>query len=70
VSFYCTFGFGEDIEGFLCEKEDLYMSSTKDNAIQKAKQLIGLLKSNGIDVSEAYLFGSAALNKGEANTAI
>ena len=39
------------------------MSSTKDNAIQKAKQLIGLLKSNGIDVSEAYLFGSAALNK-------
>jgi len=40
------------------------MSSTKDNAIQKAKQLIGLLKSNGIDVSEAYLFGSAALNEG------
>ena len=40
------------------------MSSTKDNAIQKAKQLIRLLKSNGIDVSEAYLFGSAALNKG------
>jgi len=28
------------------------MSSTKDNALQKAKQLIGLLKSNGIDVSE------------------
>ena len=40
------------------------MSSTKDNALQKAKQLIGLLKSNGIDVSEAYLFGSAALNEG------
>ena len=40
------------------------MSSTKDNAIQKAKQLIGLLKSNGIDVSEAYLFGSAAQDEG------
>ena len=39
------------------------MPSSKDNAILKTKQLIGLLKSNGIDVSEAYLFGSAALNE-------
>lgn len=34
------------------------MSFTKNNAINKAKKLIGLLNSNGIEVFEAYLFGS------------
>ena len=34
------------------------MASGKDVDINKAKSFIDLLKKNGIDVSEAYLFGS------------
>lgn len=34
------------------------MSFAKDNALNKAKKLIGLLKLNDIEVFEAYLFGS------------
>ena len=37
------------------------MSLGKDDAINKARKLITLLNSNGIDVYEAYLFGSAVL---------
>jgi len=36
------------------------MSSAKDNALNKAKKFIELLNLNGIEVSEAYLFGSVA----------
>lgn len=35
------------------------MASEKDIVLNKAKALIGLLKKNGIDVCEAYVFGSA-----------
>ena len=35
------------------------MSSEKDRAINKAKALIELLKTNGINIYEAYVFGSA-----------
>ncbi len=42
------------------------MSSSKDNALNKAKKLVRLLNLNGIEVFEAYLFGSAA--KGTADT--
>ena len=34
------------------------MSSAKDNALNKAKIFIELLNLNGIDVCEAYIFGS------------
>lgn len=34
------------------------MASEKDIVINKAKSFIDLLQKNGIDVSEAYLFGS------------
>ena len=34
------------------------MPSTKDNALNKAKKLINLLNSNGIEVFKAYIFGS------------
>ncbi len=36
------------------------MSSAKDNALNKARKFIELLNLNGIEVSEAYLFGSVA----------
>ena len=39
------------------------MSSAKDKAINKAKKLIQLLKTNGIDVCEVYLFGSSVIDK-------
>ena len=39
------------------------MSSAKNKAIDKARKLVALLKTNGIDVYEAYLFGSAAMDK-------
>ncbi len=45
------------------------MSSAKDKAINKARQLIGLLKTNGFDIYEAYVFGSVAMGK-KMNTAI
>ena len=35
------------------------MSSEKNRAINKAKALIKLLKTNGINIYEAYVFGSA-----------
>jgi len=35
------------------------MSSAKDNALNKARKLLDLLNLNGIDVFEAYVFGSA-----------
>jgi predicted nucleotidyltransferase len=41
------------------------MSSAKNQAINKAKKLIGLLKTNGIDVYEAYVFGSVVMNKAD-----
>ncbi len=41
------------------------MSSAKNKAIDKARKLIELLKTNGIDVYEAYLFGSAAMDKAD-----
>ena len=36
------------------------MAAETDIATQKAKSFISLLKKNGVDVSEAYLFGSAS----------
>lgn len=39
------------------------MSSARNRAIDKARKLIELLKTNGIKVYEAYLFGSAAIDK-------
>jgi len=42
------------------------MFLTKKQKINKAKKFIKLLNSNGIEVFEAYLFGSAV--KGTANT--
>lgn len=47
------------------DKGNLQMASAKDSALNKAKKLITLLNSNGIEVSEAYLFGSVI--KGTAN---
>ena len=34
------------------------MSSAKNNALNKAKKLVRLLNLNGIEVFEAYMFGS------------
>jgi len=39
------------------------MSLGKNDAINKVRKLIALLNSNGIDVYEAYMFGSAAIDK-------
>ena len=39
------------------------MSLGKDGAIDKARKLVALLNSNGIDVYEAYMFGSAVINE-------
>ena len=39
------------------------MSLGKNDAINKVRKLITLLNSNGIDVYEAYLFGSAVIDK-------
>ena len=41
------------------------MSSAKDKAIIKARKLIGLLETNGINVYDAYMFGSVAMDKGD-----
>lgn len=38
------------------------MPSEKDIAINKAKAFIELLKTNGIDIFEAYVFGSVIKN--------
>ncbi len=42
------------------------MSSAKNNALNKAKEFVKLLNLNGIEVFEAYLFGS--VTKGTADT--
>ena len=42
------------------------MFLTKERTISKAKEFVKLLNLNGIEVFEAYLFGSAA--KGTADT--
>lgn len=39
------------------------MATENDSALNKAKQFVSLLNSNGFEVFEAYLFGSAAENK-------
>ena len=39
------------------------MSSAKAKAINKARKLIRLLKTNGIDVYEVYLFGSSVTDR-------
>ncbi len=41
------------------------MSSAKNKAINKARKLIGLLKINGIDIYEAYVFGSVVSDKAD-----
>ena len=41
------------------------MSSAKNKAIDKARKLICLLKTNGIDVYEAYVFGSVVSDKAD-----
>ena len=39
------------------------MAPEKDHALKKARELIALLKSSGIDIYEAFMFGSAAIDK-------
>ena len=46
------------------------MALTKDISMKIAKQFIGLLKKDGIDVSEAYLFGSVAKGLAEKDSDI
>lgn len=46
------------------------MSFTKDQAITKARKLVALLRSNGMDVSEAYLFGSAIMDQADEDSDI
>lgn len=46
------------------------MSSAKDNALNKARKLIKLLNLNGIEVSEAYLFGSVTRGTAHNNSDI
>jgi hypothetical protein len=41
------------------------MSSAKDKAIDKARKFIRLLRTNGMDVYEAYVFGSVAMDKAD-----
>ena len=46
------------------------MSSAKDNALNKAKKLVELLNLNGIEVYEAYIFGSVIQGKTNENSDI
>jgi predicted nucleotidyltransferase len=46
------------------------MSSTKDNALNKAKMLIDLLNLNGIEVFKAYIFGSVIQETNHENSDI
>ncbi len=46
------------------------MSSAKDNALNKARKLIKLLNLNGVEVSEAYLFGSVTKGTAHINSDI
>ena len=41
------------------------MSSEKDHALNLARKLVELLQVSGIDIYEAYMFGSAAIDKGD-----
>ena len=41
------------------------MPSKKNKAIDKARRFIRLLNENGINVHEAYMFGSAALDRAD-----
>ena len=46
------------------------MASEKDNAILTARRFVALLKTHGIDVSEAYIFGSVISNKSDRDSDI
>ena len=46
------------------------MSFAKDKAIDKARRLLSLLRSDGMDIYEAYLFGSAARDQGDEDSDI
>ena len=46
------------------------MPSAKDKALDKARKFIILLNLNGIEVSEAYLFGSVAKGTPHLNSDI
>jgi predicted nucleotidyltransferase len=46
------------------------MASEKDNAILTARRFVDLLKTHGIDVSEAYIFGSVISNKSDRDSDI
>jgi len=46
------------------------MDMPANRYIEKVKEFINLLNQNGIDVSEAYLFGSAVSGKIEENSDI
>jgi predicted nucleotidyltransferase len=46
------------------------MASAKDHAITKARELIALLKSDGMEINEAYLFGSIAGGREDADSDI
>jgi predicted nucleotidyltransferase len=46
------------------------MSVTKDYALDKAGKLIALLKSTGMNIHEAYLFGSAVAGQGSEDSDI
>lgn len=46
------------------------MARGKDDAINKAKKFIALMESNGFDIYEAYLFGSALDYKVKENSDI
>lgn len=46
------------------------MSVKKDFALDKARKLIALLKSTGMDIHEAYVFGSAVMDAGDEDSDI
>ena len=46
------------------------MNSGKDQAIIKARTFLSLLRSNGMDISEAYLFGSVIMGHADEESDI
>ncbi len=46
------------------------MAYEKDKSIHTARRFVTLLKTNGINVSEAYVFGSAILSKSDDDSDI
>ncbi len=46
------------------------MSLGKNQAIIKARKFVSLLRSQGMDISEAFLFGSAMTNFSDENSDI